>query len=811
MVEIYAKSCAFLSKYPPFLSETENILNKIIDKLRLLFIRSEDVSVTQISLIKLLYTQLDTIWSRELMIILKKYNSRLMVLEEKQLKNCFSRVSTADSIFQFPLEFLNLYLMEAPSTYHESVATQLSLAVRTGDLDKLSRCSIEHVRKAKYQASLLIETFPEKAIEILNQTRDQLESGFRRLEIDALRIKTHLKLENLLDAMDIFIEAFYENHNFIYIGSIDRIFENIKSQDYDVQDSILTPILCSLYFNYYPQRDDRDDIILTMCYEEYLRANNVQKPSELLSIIGDKVSDTNLIHFLAEVCLPNTMDRSPVFNTYDEVLQERNLICEELIKRDPSHATGYMDELHRLTKRLLIRMAKREVENGKIYVDLEGIRQLITNEIGERYKRYVDFRESNLTEFVIRFIEIRENEKTENIRCFFTGKDTKQIDMLQEIIKQIRDIFVADNKYGLDGCLSVRIRHGTLESQLRSCFERHNLITTKSSDGLYKENKLWYIGKPESAVLAKNNQVFAHFSAHIDEVIKTLKTDMLQIRTEEKNEQALFDFTIDRNFVDRIGDKICNGFTFEAFIDMMLQEMLAMTDTGLKQVQAVLENEIDVRFQTALIELENSLGGQEKHYFNFRGLRDSIAKARTEIASELKHVGQWFRLTQTDSYSDYQLSLAISISHELIENSHSGSVLICEKSNIDENIQLRGQTLPNIVDIFNILFDNVIKHSSLQNKFYVQLTTYQEDDRIIIMMKNQIKQGSLDPSHLKEVEAQLRNWDQSDHVNKEGGSGLYKIKKILSIDLHSKNDIALNCKNDIFSIKISAGLEGVLL
>lgn len=811
MVEIYAKSSIYLLEYVPPLTGEKTVLNQIVEKLRKLFMRSEDITLVQTSLIKLLYTQPDTTWSKELLMILNKHKCRTMVFEEVQLKNFFSSISTADSVFMFPAEFLEPYLSEAPATYQNSVATHLAVAVRTGDLDKLSACSIETIRKMKYQASLLVETAPQEALEILDQAREKLEPGTRRLEIDALRIMAHLELENMLEAMDIFVAAFYENRNFIYIGSIDRIFQNIKVQNHDTHDSILTPILCSLYFNYYPQHDDWDDIIWTMCYEEYLEANNVQKPSALLPVIQGKVSDADLIHFLAEVCVPNVIGRSLAFNTYDEVLQERSFICEELIKRDPCHATRYRDELHCLTKRLLMRMTKRRVESGKIYVDLEGIRQMLSKEACERYNRYVDFQEGNITDLVLRFMDFRENSDLENIRCLFTGKDAKQIDMLGEIVRQIRDIFVANNKYGLDSCLSVRIRHGILEGQLRSCFGRYNLITTKSPNDSYGKNRFWYTSALEPNILEINDNAFSCFSAHVDDIIQTLKTDLIQIRTEEKNPNALFDFTINRNFLECIGARICIDLTFEKFVDMMLQEMLNMTDASLKNVREVLEKQIDVQFQTALIELENSLVGLDSDCFDFRGLRDAIARARTEISSELKYVSQWFRMTKTDGYSDYQLSLAVSISQELIEKSHSGSVLIFEKFYIDESIKLCGKTLPNVVDIFNILFDNVIKHSNLKSEFHIWLRVCREGDQVLILMKNRVKQEDLSPTCLKQVEARLNNWDQSEYINTEGGSGLYKIAKILSIDLHSKNSIVINYVDDIYSIEIRAELKDVLL
>ena len=46
-------------------------------------------------------------------------------------------------------------------------------------------------------------------------------------------------------------------------------------------------------------------------------------------------------------------------------------------------------------------------------------------------------------------------------------------------------------EYGLDGYLSTRIRHGTFLNHIRSVFEAHNLMSQKSSDGLYRDNEYW--------------------------------------------------------------------------------------------------------------------------------------------------------------------------------------------------------------------------------------------------------------------------------------------------------------------------------
>jgi hypothetical protein len=65
-------------------------------------------------------------------------------------------------------------------------------------------------------------------------------------------------------------------------------------------------------------------------------------------------------------------------------------------------------------------------------------------------------------------------------------------DLFQAMIINLRDEFISSAEHGLDGYLSVRIRHGTLVSQLRSPLEAANLITKKHSEtGAYYSNEHW--------------------------------------------------------------------------------------------------------------------------------------------------------------------------------------------------------------------------------------------------------------------------------------------------------------------------------
>lgn len=174
--------------------------------------------------------------------------------------------------------------------------------------------------------------------------------------------------------------------------------------------------------------------------------------------------------------------------------------------------------------------------------------------------------------------------------------------MLEEIIKKTRDIFTADNKYGLDGTLSVRIRHGTLESQLRSCFEKHNLITTKAVDGSYNPNRHWHTGRWMKTEVEKSiDEIFASFSSEIDAQIAYIKNELIQIHTENKNPDGVFDFTIDENLISRIDADMYNITSYQMFESYIIDMMVDITNICLEKMRDLLDRDINDSFQRMLV------------------------------------------------------------------------------------------------------------------------------------------------------------------------------------------------------------------
>lgn len=807
LIELYAKCNINFSEYIPLTNERSPI-NLVAHKLWHLFARKGDAKDIQTDLMKMLYTHLHTSWSWELLLIIKKFNTRLMVLEESRTENYHVAITAPDRIFDFDSRYLSDFLATATESYQSSIATQLAIALRTKDIHLLESLQLETIRKEKYCAKLLAETNPQEALEVLNQLRTSSNIASPiKLEVDALRVRVHLGLGNLLNAIEIFVPAFCENSNFIYVGAIDQIFAAIKNGSHSVSHSILVPIVCSLYFNYYPNHNDIDDIVLCACYEDYLDACGVSKPSELLSNPPVGVGAEIFNRFMAEVCVPSVMARSLAFETEDDILRERNIICNALSERDEANRSKYIEEVRRHTNTLLVRLAKREIDNGKVYVDIEAIRTLLLQDVCESFERYLEYRKNDLQEYVIGIAHTPSSPISEPIYIY---RHVNQTGLLEDAVKKARDLFTADNKYGLDGTLSVRIRHGTLESQLRACFEKHNLITTKAVDGNYNPNLYWNTGRRQQKDTEEEIQkIFKEFSAQIDAQIGKIKNELIQIRTEEKNPAGIFDFTVDSNMISLIDSQMYWIDSYQAFEAYIMDMMLDLTNVCLERMRDLLDRDINNIFQQMLRELETKLQ-KYSSLLNFQALRDHIAKARTDISAELKNIAEWFRRTQSDDFRDYDLSLAAQLSLQTFQHSHPSCTLRCSYEDIDKSIELMGRTLRSVVDIFIILLDNVMKHSGLTSNIPVQISAKRENSTVILSVKNPVKHGTVSLEHLDEITNQLGNWENSDYTRREGGSGLHKIKKILSVDLHCKNTINLSCDNEIFIADICAELGGVL-
>lgn len=120
-----------------------------------------------------------------------------------------------------------------------------------------------------------------------------------------------------------------------------------------------------------------------------------------------------------------------------------------------------------------------------------------------------------------------------------------------------------------------------------------------------------------------------------------------------------------------------------------------------------------------------------------------------------------------------------------------------------------GPTLKCFVDVFFILFDNILKHCGIVNEPLVTVSAFRTNKKVHIVFENEVNSNLNIPKgneKLRQIKQLMEEVEATDNVKREGGTGLYKIKKILAVDLKIKNQINFEITQDhYFKVWIEIG------
>ena len=151
-----------------------------------------------------------------------------------------------------------------------------------------------------------------------------------------------------------------------------------------------------------------------------------------------------------------------------------------------------------------------------------------------------------------------------------------------------------------------------------------------------------------------------------------------------------------------------------------------------------------------------------------------------------------------------------SFTKEVIKNVHANNFI---KLNADIKIKdkFKGLFLKGFVDILYILFDNAIKHSDSECE-KINLLLDKSDEKQYeyrLYVTNQIKENlniKLNTQKIEEIRDNIRNKMYGQSVGTEGGTGFYKIVKILTYDMVMGNRfIDFYYQGDKFIVEIHFG------
>ena len=684
-----------------------------------------------------------------------------------------------------------------------SSAFNLLEAFYNKDILKIKKLSIPDERKNRYIFEIYFQNEEyEKALFIETQIVDLDNLSFN--SILKYYIECYLKIENMEKVLELVVDKYIKNkktHIFLplkeALNKIENMLENDEISE-KIKKMIEYPILYTIYSKEIHALDPSDKF---GPYEDFLNFYKVKIPSELIDkkikkdIILKDISEEKLNYYLENVCTIPVMEVSRDITGKAQVIEERLKICKYLIENNKS--SKVMSEVINLNKQKLVRKGVLKLNQNKINLDISEIKNIIINNLKDRFDKYKLGLFSSSDDLVSEYLD------TPPLKFFEEEKNgDKPIESLSTekyFYFESMKVFLFDKEFGIDTCLSMRIRHGILKNTIRDIFNDLKLITKKGEDGEYLVNINWLTPELRTDKERKVHKILSEKSRKIDELSNRIIKEFLQITLNDE-EEKLFKFGNSFEKKVNIEEKIKVMQDIEEFAEFMIAELLEHTKHNLLIIQNYFQNEVSNEFLKILDDSSNKI--KEIKCSEFAALKDKIISGKQSIKSEILKIKNWFSLKNKNDIEDYNIEYV----KDLILEFFNCKII----SEINVKSKLKGETLEEFFYILYNLIDNVIVHASDYSP-ECKLELSETKDNIIIKISNKIyKDISTVEKKILEIKQGLQNQDNL-KISVEGGTGFYKIKSSLNTKLKVHNTMNIEINEDCrFCVSIILDKRGVV-
>lgn len=582
-------------------------------------------------------------------------------------------------------------------------------------------------------------------------------------------------------AIDYFLERFLEKEYYARIAPIAGFVGSLKENGEAEPGNLRIPLLYYIAFNY-DELEDAEE--LTIACENFFYENAIDYPSKMAEN-KEAYPQNMLIYFLRYVC--TTQNMGPVLlsiRSTEELDQERVNICCALRQLDEENTEVYDQEIRDITQRRYINDSLNAMENSKIYVNTEGIKTKIIKNLRSDFNNYMYYRRHQGSHLP----PVTRIQKDANQVQELQMDDASQI--FKEIVLNIRDEFVSSGEFGLDGYLSLNIRHGTLGAQLRAPLAEYQLLATlKVETNTYEVPARWLYKFKNPIDRAEAQTAVTEFSRETDDIIRHLKDELIQVSTEEKQTKGIFQYVFDDAGLNRLWEALDENCELEDFTEYVFEELWRATERNLKIMQEKIRGEIAERYGEAFRKLTDCYKKLNKKYDcseNFRWLQET----QEQMQRELEKICHWFQRSKAGQYEDFDLEQAFRIGLQMAEKIHPGKKFKVRKFRHKIDKKLPGKHLKNYTDIFYTLIANVSQHAkAVGNVIFFDADIAVDETGIYIEMSNDYDFSKGTEAGRNKLDAALRAIEDGSYLftaRKEGGSGIPKICKTLAVDLNKR-------------------------
>lgn len=675
------------------------------------------------------------------------------------------------------------YLTEIDKINYES---HLGLPYSKVDKTRFYKClAYRDIRSGNFNDAII---YLEKLQFEFTESNSKNEYNVVRLLVDAYLLKG-----KYINAISQFAKEMLKNHNYIHKFNTKMIC-NAATTLINDNSSILVPIAISYHARFI---DSNYDSNLTYSFERFLFNNRINNPFDIVKH-NDLFTNEELFYFLQNVCTPEVMKLYDYFDSTKSIEECRIEICKYLVENNYLKEKN-IEEIKDRTKKLVLRNALKQVENSRIFSDATAI----TNDESNKFKGLFD-----------QFLKLRKNdfsnsedeqyfEKLYDVVGDVTGaKHAHTLYILEinmneknmlfyKLIKLIRDEFVFGEK-GINNSISYRIRHGHLPTTIRKCVNEEKLITSKISGSKnYKNNEYWlnkWIELDEEKKKSINN-ILAEFSNEFDRIVYQLNNEWVQISTfdqefasisRESKPNAVFKYALTYYEAYSLQRLIEDTSDYYEFTKHIINWLWSRTDDNLQKMRDKIDEDLRMQVINSFEIVQSRLREVINNKELMMDFNSSIARAKTQLNYNLELVKTWFTPSEKNLIDKFEIDIPVRIAES--------SLGIVVNYSHHLFLQFNGEKLSYFVDILYIIFENAISKSNLaKDDLKISLDIFKNNDETIIKCINNCSElFNLEDANDKLNYYRL-NFDKDDILlsssQDEGGTGLFKICKLLNRDL----------------------------
>ncbi|WP_119395658.1 ATP-binding protein [Salinibius halmophilus] len=642
---------------------------------------------------------------------------------------------------------------------------------------------------------------------------EKSDDKYLRAKARYFRTESLIKQKKTEKVLSIFLDSYFSDES-----SSDLDIENIKNlalESYKSSSSIDYPIFLRVYSELSGGSHLED---LRYSFEVFLSKNNARFPTDLFQQEAG-FGKRRLNYFFEYVCIPEIMKLHLEFDNLLHIEDCRVEICQHLIRKE-GNKEKLSSEIRNINKSRTIKRAQEKVDNSRIFVETPNLEGRNSDQYRDLFGHFLNHEEDRLWHIEEKTYNelksiIEEKTSTEILSDSSFAKSvsiiypvdlilSKRSSIFLSLLKMVRDEF-ALGESGLNNHLSTRIRHGVLPTTLRNSFISEGLYISPKKDELSKKWKIEC--KNDKVQLEKIVSLIRSFSKKVDEVISELNDSWLQIQIDvdlsgdnkfTKKSTGLFKYSISPIEPMYVQKMLPPSPSYDDFVATAINWLWLKTEWNLKEVRESLFSKSYPQMKLLLTNLKSDITTYgittELQY----ELSNSIDRTIVHLHSQYELVSSWFHRSELADDEDFELFVATDIS--------ANSLAIGYNHKIEGNIpRLNMRKLSSFVDIFGILFENALSKSGIpRDELKISCFIKNLEETLTIRVENNIAPNTINKNDISFIlEAYGDESIAQTTQSYEGGTGFFKLWKIIQKDLNIDHELDIQYDNNSFSVEIS--------